>query len=211
MVFYKDARGVTLMRTARSHSARRIRTDPAFERVRENNAEFKRAVELGKIIRDAFGTPFPLRPADGLLDGRYLHARLNRELIRLIKQDTARTSGQRRIDKATIGLLTSFEWTRWSTQKRLFPLTTVDENGVSVTVPAPDIEYGTALRLSVIRIPEGEEPATVADTSDAVFSDAGAVTLQVQLPESGMWIAGLGYRNTRNWEHGMCIVAAGGV
>ena len=81
--------------------ASRIATDPAFERTRENNAEFGRA---GKALRSA------LR---GLLQkaaDKRMVSRLTKEMVRVLQADVTNQRGQRNVIDGEAELLEGFDF-----------------------------------------------------------------------------------------------------
>ena len=81
----------------------RFKTDPAFQRVRENNSEFKRASQVAKLLRDSIS---PLIPIGN--DGR-LTSRLIKTLMKVIKSDTISPSGTRNFVDGNVKFLNGFE------------------------------------------------------------------------------------------------------
>jgi hypothetical protein len=87
-----------------SISAERIATDPAFERTRENGAEFARAGKAGKLVRAAFRSVLK-----GGTHGR-LASRLTTEMMRVIKADTTSVRGMRNVIDGEAQLLQGFDF-----------------------------------------------------------------------------------------------------
>jgi len=82
----------------------RILTDPAFQRTRENNAEFGRAGKAGKMLRTA------LR---GLLinsSDRHMVGRLTQQMVKVIQADAVNERGLRNVIDGEAELLTGFEF-----------------------------------------------------------------------------------------------------
>lgn len=84
--------------------ADRIATDPAFQRTRENGAEFGRAGKGGKLLRDALRSALQ-RAADGRMVSR-----LTKEMMRVIKADTTSQRGLRNVVDGEAELLSGFEF-----------------------------------------------------------------------------------------------------
>lgn len=82
----------------------RIATDPAFQRTRENGAEFGRAGKAGKVLRNS------LR---GLLqkasDSRMV-SRLTKEMVRVLQADVTSERGQRNVIDGEVGFLEGFDF-----------------------------------------------------------------------------------------------------
>ncbi|MCH8535431.1 MAG: hypothetical protein LAT51_10215 [Flavobacteriaceae bacterium] len=106
--------GVTFYKTADGHLARekggvdgdRIKNDPAFQRTRENGAEFGTAGSGAKLIRNA--NRILIQSAKD----RNTSARLTREVLRVVKTDQSNERGQRQIVDGNMELLQGFEFNR---------------------------------------------------------------------------------------------------
>lgn len=82
----------------------RIATDPAFQRTRENGAEFGRAGKAGKMIRSAFRSLLQ-NAADSNMT-----ARLTKELVKVIQADMTSSRGERNVIDGEAELLTGFDF-----------------------------------------------------------------------------------------------------
>jgi hypothetical protein len=82
----------------------RIATDPAFQRTRENGAEFGRAGKAGKTLRSAFRTLL-----QNTADSKMI-SRLTAEMMKVIKADTTNDRGLRNVIDGEAGLLEGFEF-----------------------------------------------------------------------------------------------------
>ena len=103
LVFYKTKFGY-MVRTKGSVSKRRIQSDPAFARVRENSMEFKSAGSAVRLLRTAF-RPLIYRAADSQSTGR-----LMKVMVSLIKTDPVNPPGQRTANNGRAQLLEKFEF-----------------------------------------------------------------------------------------------------
>ncbi|MEP1095974.1 MAG: hypothetical protein ABJG78_12735 [Cyclobacteriaceae bacterium] len=101
--FYKSKDGY-LAREKGGVDGDRIKNDPAFQRTRENGAEFGRAGKAGKILRNAFR--LLLQNAS---DAR-VTSRLTKEMMRVIKTDAVSARGERLITNGNLGHLTGFDF-----------------------------------------------------------------------------------------------------
>jgi hypothetical protein len=212
IVFYTDQHGNHLARRRGGPSAERIRTDPAFERARENGSEFGTASGMAKKIRTAFALHFPQRPADGYIQGVSLHNRLVRELLQLIRHDLAHPRGQRQLSAATLPLLAGFEWSgKGAARRTLVPQEQIASGNLHITVAAPGVPHDTVVKLTIACLPDAGAAPVVTAVAEESYHYTGPLVLQVPLPSSGLWIAAIGYRVPNRQEYGMCIVAAGGV
>lgn len=103
VTFYKSKDGY-LVREKGGVSAQRIATDPAFERTRENQAEFAHAGKAGKLLRAAF-RPLLQQSRDGRMVSR-----LHQEMMRVVKADATSDRGKRNVLDGELALLQGFEF-----------------------------------------------------------------------------------------------------
>ncbi|MEH6682534.1 MAG: hypothetical protein V7724_18480 [Sediminicola sp.] len=104
--------GISFYRTQDGHFARtqggvdgsRIANDPAFQRTRENGAEFGRAGKAGKLLRSAFRAAL-LNTADKRVVGR-----LTRDMLRVVKSDNVNERGKRVASAGNLLLLKNFDF-----------------------------------------------------------------------------------------------------
>jgi hypothetical protein len=103
ITFYKSKDGY-LAREKGGIDANRMATDPAFQRTRENGAEFGRACFAGKLLRNA------LRTVLQNASGKDMVGRLTREMMKVIQADATNSRGQRNVIDGEAELLASFEF-----------------------------------------------------------------------------------------------------
>ena len=103
ITFYKSKDGF-MAREKGSLDASRIATDPAFQRTRENGAEFGRAGKAGKYLRTALRSLL-----QNVSDSRMI-ARLVKEMMRVIKADETNPRGFRNVIDGEADLLKGFEF-----------------------------------------------------------------------------------------------------
>ncbi len=103
MSFYKTKAGF-LVRTKGGVSATRIKNDPAFERTRENGAEFGRAGAAAKLLRTSLRVLL-MHSADGRMSSR-----LTRSMVQVVRADSASPRGLRQVSPAAVGMLQGFEF-----------------------------------------------------------------------------------------------------
>ena len=82
----------------------RIKSDPAYQRTRENNVEFATVSSSAKNIRDV------LRPMILSTSDPKMTTRLSSRLFRMIKVDTDSLRGQRKVTVSSFGLLRDFNF-----------------------------------------------------------------------------------------------------
>ena len=103
ITFYKTKDG-HLAREKGGIEASRIASDPAFQRTRENGAEFGRAGKAGKTLRTALRTLL-LNSADNRMVGR-----LTQVMIKVIQADLVNERGLRNVIDGEAELLVGFEF-----------------------------------------------------------------------------------------------------
>lgn len=89
MTFYKSKVDGSLIRTKGGVSKQRIMTDPAFERTRENGAEFKSVAQDGQLIRKSTGAFYRLAKDSKVV------SRLMKVLSDIKKLDDTSVRGER--------------------------------------------------------------------------------------------------------------------
>lgn len=101
--FYKTQDGY-LAREKGGVDKERIKNDPAFQRTRENGAEFGRAGKAGRLLRTSV-RPLLLKAADGRVASR-----MTREMVKVVKSDSTNDRGERVVTEGNIMLLKGFEF-----------------------------------------------------------------------------------------------------
>lgn len=103
ITFYRTADGY-MAREKGGISAERMRTDPAFQRTRENMSEFGRAGTAGKVLRSTIlGL---LRTAAD----RRMVSRLTKEMVKVLQLDAVNPRGLRNVIDGEAELLQGFEF-----------------------------------------------------------------------------------------------------
>lgn len=105
VTFYKSADGY-MARMKGGVDAGRIANDPAFQRTRENGAEFGRAGKAGRVLRTA------IRPLLTNVRDRYSTARLAQLMVKVIQADATNPRGLRNVIDGESELLAGFEFNR---------------------------------------------------------------------------------------------------
>lgn len=101
--FYKTKDGY-IAREKGGIDAKRMATDPAFQRTRENGAEFGRAGKATRVLRQA------LRQYLQIASDSRLTSRLTSEMLRIIKTDDVNDRGLRQVSEGDINLLIGFDF-----------------------------------------------------------------------------------------------------
>lgn len=103
ITFYKSKEGY-LAREKGGISANRIASDPAFQRTRENGAEFGRAGAAGKLLRTSL-----MALLQNASDSKMV-SRLTREMMKVIQADATNPRGLRNVIDGEAELLLGFDF-----------------------------------------------------------------------------------------------------
>lgn len=103
ITFYRTSDGY-MAREKGGISAERMRTDPAFQRTRENMAEFGRAGKAGKVLRRS------LQKLIASVSDRRMVSRLTKEMVTVIQMDAVNPRGLRNVIDGEAELLTGFDF-----------------------------------------------------------------------------------------------------
>ncbi|MBS4043676.1 MAG: hypothetical protein KGZ59_07650 [Chitinophagaceae bacterium] len=103
ITFYKSQDGY-LAREKGGIPADRIANDPAFQRTRENGAEFGRAGKAGKLLRNAIRAML-----QNASDSRMV-SRLTQKMVEVVQADATNPRGQRNVIDGEAELLQGFEF-----------------------------------------------------------------------------------------------------
>lgn len=103
--FYKSQDGY-LAREKGGVDKSRIENDAAFQRTRENGAEFGRAGAAGRIMRTAF------RPLLQSTSDNRLTSRLTKRMLEVIQSDTTHVRGERTVTGGDLQLLSGLEFNK---------------------------------------------------------------------------------------------------
>jgi len=102
ITYYKAKDGYFIKQ--KTNLRKRIKTDPKFQRTRENAAEFATAARAGKLLRTTFRSMFR-----GIADHRMV-SRLTKKMIGVLQADLVSDRGLRNITKGDTLLLKDFEF-----------------------------------------------------------------------------------------------------
>lgn len=104
ITFYKTTEDGYLAREKGGVSADKIANDPAFQRTRENGAEFGRAGKAGKILRNSIRAML-----QNASDSRMV-SRLTQKMVEVIQEDLTNPRGKRNVIDGEAELLEGFEF-----------------------------------------------------------------------------------------------------
>jgi hypothetical protein len=141
ITFYKSKDGY--LAREKSDIGSKVKSDPAFQRTRENGAEFGRAGKAGKLVRDAF------RPLLQSSSDSRMTSRLTKEMMKALKADSTSARGERNVLDGDLGLVQGFEFNLYSSLSStcFVPFTTsIDRPSgqLGVNLPAFDPLSGIA-------------------------------------------------------------------
>lgn len=146
ITFYKTKDG-HLAREKGGIDAKRIATDPAFQRTRENGSEFGRAGKAGKVLRTALRLLL-LNASDGRMVSR-----LTQTMVKVIQADSTSERGLRNVIDGETELLLGFEFNiRGKLSTSLFAPFTSTIDRVAGTL---DIEIPSFIPSNMIAAPSG--------------------------------------------------------
>ncbi len=134
ITFYKSKDGY-LAREKGGIDAKRIATDPAFQRTRENGMEFGRAGKAGKLLRNAVRSLL-----QNASDSKMV-SRLTRQMMKVIQADPVNPRGHRNVINGDASLLEGFEFNitgKLSTTLYVPYTSTINRvsGALSVTIPS---------------------------------------------------------------------------
>lgn len=172
--FYKTKDG-DLARMKTSVDAKRIASDPAFERTRENNKEFANAASAGKMVRDTV-RPMAMNAADGRVVSR-----LTQAMTVIKNMDTVSERGKRNVaegitDPNAILKLKGFEFNKQALLSAiLFKPSAVDPSTGEITI------NGLIPQMDIVW-PQGATHIQLTSGFAAVDFATGDKELQMSLP-----------------------------
>lgn len=147
ITFYKTSLDGHLAREKGGIEASRIANDPAFQRTRENGAEFGRAGKAGKVLRTAI-RPLLLNSADSRMASR-----LTQQMVKVIQADMVSERGLRNVIDGEAELLQGFEFNiRGKLGTTLFAPFVADVDRVTGEV---SINLAPFVPLNMIAAPSG--------------------------------------------------------
>lgn len=146
ITFYKTRDGY-LAKERSGIDADRMKTDPAFQRTRENAEEFGRAGKAGKILRNA------VRALTQNASDSRMNSRLVREMMKVIQADQVNARGQRNVIDGEAELLLGFEFngnSKLSTTLYAPYTSTIDRVAGTLVVNVPSF-----VPLNMVAAPSG--------------------------------------------------------
>jgi hypothetical protein len=141
ITFFKSKDGY-IAREKSAPSPERVANDPAFQRTRENGAEFGRAGKAGKTLRNAI-RPLLQNAADGKVVSR-----LTKEMMKVVKSDEINERGLRNVIDGETELLEGFDFNIHAKLGTTFyvPYTaTIDRISGKLTLNVPSFQPATMI------------------------------------------------------------------
>ncbi|MGE5107575.1 MAG: hypothetical protein ACM3H8_08525 [Sphingobacteriales bacterium] len=141
VTFYKSKDGF-LVREKGSLDGKRIASDPAFQRTRENGAEFGRAGAAGKVLRTVFRSLIQNASDSNVV------SRITKEMMKVVQADTINPRGARNVIDGEAGLLEGFEFnadSKLSTSIFAAYSSTIDRVAGSLVINIPGFIPGNML------------------------------------------------------------------
>lgn len=196
LTFFKSRDGYQVRKKS-GVSAERIQSDPAFQRTRENGAEFGRSARVSKYIRIA------MRSMLSNVSGNRMANRLTGRVMQILKTDTTSARGERNVLTGEIGLLNGFEFNDGALLTRTFiaPYTSAidrSSGGALITIqsfnPADSLrppDGATHLRLvsgmAAIDFETGESQFNKVSSPELLLNAESieAISLTPSLPSAG--------------------------
>jgi len=181
ITFYRTKDGY-MAREKGGVSAQRMQTDPAFERTRENMAEFGRAGQAGKFLRNSVR-----QLIKGSSDSR-MQNRLTRDMMKVIHLDAVNARGKRNVIDGEAELLQGFEFNIASPLETSFtaPLAltldrTAGEANISIAPFVPQVEVTAQQGTTHFKLVSG-----AADINFETGETASATSESAMLPFSAV-------------------------
>lgn len=176
ITFFKSQDGY-MVREKGGVSAEKIASDPAFERTRENNAEFGRAGKASKLLRSSVRALIQ-KAADPRMVGRMLQS-----MMFVIHEDTVNPRGQRNVIDGEASLLKGFEFnSQAKLSTTLYAPFALSFNRVSGQLSA---SFNTFVPADMVSAPAGTTHFKLSLAGAAV--DFEAETYEVETAESNYY------------------------
>jgi hypothetical protein len=147
VTFVKTKGGVFLAKRKTSVDKTRIMTDPAFQRTRENLAEFGRAGKAGALLRTAIAGLLKNVKTTGMT------SRMMTELIKVVKADLVNPRGLRQVLDAETEMLEGFEFNGNSKLSKALPVQFT--NSIDRVTGVFEIDLPSFIPSNVVAAPEG--------------------------------------------------------
>ena len=159
ITFYKTEDGYRVKRVSRI-SKKRLATDPAFQRTRENGAEFGHAGTAGKTLRMA------LQELLKNVSDTKMVSRLTSTMLRVLQADTINGRGKRRVIDGDFSLLQGFDFN--INGKLSTTLAVTCEAGINRTSGELSISIPPFVPDRLLTVPDGASHFRITSAGAAV-------------------------------------------
>ena len=177
ITFYKSKEGY-LAREKGGIDAKRIASDPAFQRTRENGQEFGRAGKAGKSMRNAIRSLLK-----NSSDGKMV-SRLTQLMMKVIQADSTNLRGQRNVIDGEAVLLEGFDFN--SNGKLNSTLNAPYESGVDRAAGTLTVDIPAFVPANLITAPSGTTHFRINSAGLEIDFEQGTnvtvITSSAQLP-----------------------------
>jgi hypothetical protein len=203
ITFYKSKDGF-LAREKGSLDANRIANDPAFQRTRENGAEFGRAGKAGKVLRNALRSLL-----QNTSDARMI-SRLTKEMMKVIQADAVNVRGMRNVIDGEAELIKGFEFninSKLGTMLFAPYTTTMDRVSGELSINIPDF-----IPVNLIAAPSGATHFKITSAGVEIDFENGthvtAINATAELPwnATATTVINLANTVTANSAHPLFLV-----
>ena len=193
ITFCNDKKNGGIARKKTSLDKKRIATDPAFERTRENNGTFSHIAKSRALLINAF-SPVARKASDSFTSDD-----LHSLMAAVIKTDKLSARGEQKLSLSNLSLLEEFNWSREAQLSDVMPACSVEVLGGQVAIhipplnPSNDIKApagATYFEITAARATldfDAKQKETASATSEKMpltASDVPDLTLSLPLSES---------------------------
>jgi hypothetical protein len=178
ITFYKSKDGF-MAREKGSLNAERIANDPAFQRTRENGAEFGRAGKSSKYLRTALRSLL-----QNVSDSRVI-GRLVKEMMKVIKADETNPRGFRNVIDGEAELLNGFEFNINS--KLGTTLFTPFTKAINRVTGELSISIPPFIPVNMVAAPNGASHYKIVSAGAEVDFESGNYTVDVKTTAELPW------------------------
>ena len=200
LVFYETTHGA-LVRGMSSLDKERVASDPAFERSRKAGKDFGMAAQAAGLLRRHVKSQLPW------VGNGKTHAALSKVMGRIVRMDTEREAGNRRVLPEHLSLLKGVEWHHEMAVAKLLAIGPVEAEpaggDVAVTVKAAK---GLEVVLVVMAVDFDGEKARVVCSGE--ISDGRTMRLEASLVPGAeeVVLIGVGVRREESGMGGFVLV-----
>lgn len=171
LTFYKSKDGF-LVREKGGVDAKRIASDPAFQRTRENGVEFGKAGKAGKLLRNA------VRSLSQNASDSKMVSRLTKQMMEVIKADRVNPRGLRNVIDGEAELLQDFEFNIHG--KLSTTLYAPYSTSINRVTGALSVEIPAFVPLNMVAAPEGATHFKINTAGAEVDFEGNRFVVEIQ-------------------------------